>query len=242
MNPPKLSASATRKYSEALSVVVPVLNEAGSIVPFLQSIRTCLRSAEIIVVDGGSDDNTASLAAAHCDRVVTAARGRAMQLNAGAKQASGAVLCFLHADSLLPPGAGDLICNALGSPPSGWGRFDVRLSGRHPMLRIIERMMNWRSRLTGVATGDQAMFMSRDLFDQVGGFPEIALMEDIEMSRRLKRYRRPRCLPQTVLTSSRRWEKNGILRTIVLMWKLRLMYFLGVDPARLARNYYGHGV
>jgi len=240
---PGSNAPARHEIPVTLSIVVPVLNESDSIVYFLQSVRrTCARSTEIIVVDGGSNDGTATRAAAFCDRVITTAKGRAIQLNAGAKQASGTIVCFLHADSSLPPEAGNLMCDALGSPATGWGRFDVRLSGRHPMLRVIERLMNWRSRLTGIATGDQAMFMSRALFDEVGGFPEIALMEDIAMSDRLKRHSAPRCLSQAVLTSSRRWEKHGILRTIVLMWKLRLLYFLGVDPARLARYYYGHGV
>lgn len=243
MSSPISNAPARNEVSETLSIVVPVLNESDSIVYFLQSVRsTCARSTEIIVVDGGSNDGTATLAAAFCDRVITTAKGRAIQLNAGAKRASGTIVCFLHADSSLPPGAVNLMCDALGSPANGWGRFDVRLSGRHPMLRVIERLMNWRSRLTGIATGDQAIFMSRALFNEVGGFPEIALMEDIAMSDRLKRHSPPRCLSQAVLTSSRRWEKNGMLRTIVLMWKLRLLYFLGVDPARLARYYYGHGV
>lgn len=243
MNPPNPPATGRQRQRDAISIVVPVLNEANTIVSFLQSVRgTCPTATEIIVVDGGSDDGTATLATALCDRVVTSAKGRAIQLNAGAKQASGTVVCFLHADSSLPSQAGNLMRDALGSPANGWGRFDVRLSGRHPMLRVIERLMNWRSRLTGIATGDQAMFISRELFDKVGGFPEIALMEDIAMSRRLRRHSAPHCLPQAVITSSRRWEKNGILRTVVLMWKLRLLYFLGIDPARLAKQYYGHGV
>ena len=222
-----------------ISIIVPVLDEANAIVSFLQSVHnTCPTATEIIVVDGGSHDGTASLAAPHCDHVVASAKGRAIQLNAGARLASGTILCFLHADSLLPPHAGDLIRRTLGNPASGWGRFDVRLSGKHPMLRVIERLMNWRSRLTGIATGDQAMFMSRELFDKVGGFPEIALMEDIAMSRRLKAHNAPLCLPYTVVTSSRRWERDGIARTIVLMWKLRLLYFLGADPTSLAKRYY----
>lgn len=231
------------RQPETISIIVPVLNEATTIVSFLQSIRhTCALATEVIVVDGGSSDGTATLAAAHCDRLVTSAKGRAVQMNAGAKLASGTILCFLHADSALPPQAGNLMRDALGNPASGWGRFDARLSGTHPMLRVIERLMNWRSRLTGIATGDQAMFMTRELFDKVEGFPEIALMEDIAMSRKLNSHTPPLCLPQAVVTSSRRWEKNGILRTIVLMWKLRLLYFFGVDPARLAKRYYRHGV
>lgn len=227
------------RQPDTISIVVPVLDEANTIVSFLQSVRrACQPAMEIIVVDGGSRDGTATLAADHCDHIVVAAKGRAVQMNAGAKLASGKILCFLHADSLLPPHAGRLMREALGGAASGWGRFDVRLSGRHRVLRVVERLMNWRSRLTGIATGDQTMFMTRDLFDKVGGFPEIALMEDIAMSRKLKAQSPPRCLPDVVVTSSRRWEKNGILRTVVLMWRLRLLYFFGADPARLARRYY----
>jgi rSAM/selenodomain-associated transferase 2 len=233
----------TDRQPATISVVVPVLNEASSIVSFLHSVRNaCQHATEIIVVDGGSNDSTPVLAAAHCDHLAVSAKGRAVQMNVGAMAASGTILCFLHADSLLPPHAGDLMRDALARATSGWGRFDVRLSGRHPMLRVIERLMNWRSRLTGIATGDQALFMTRAVFEKVGGFPGIALMEDIAMSRKLKSCGPPACLPQPVVTSSRRWEENGILRTILLMWKLRLLYYLGADPARLAKRYNGHGV
>ncbi|MGD8788419.1 MAG: TIGR04283 family arsenosugar biosynthesis glycosyltransferase [Burkholderiales bacterium] len=226
-----------------LSIIVPALNEAGSIVSFLQSVReACNQPAEIIVADGGSDDATAALASTFCDRVVTSARGRAIQMNAGANVATGTILCFVHADSSLPPHADKHIRDALASGASKWGRFDVRLSGNAPALRIVERMMNWRSRLSGIATGDQAMFMTRTVFDKVGGYPDIALMEDVAMSRLLIAYSRPACLRQRLVTSSRRWEQQGILRTILLMWKLRLLYFLGADPARLAQSYYGRDI
>ncbi|MEI2783937.1 MAG: TIGR04283 family arsenosugar biosynthesis glycosyltransferase [Candidatus Competibacter sp.] len=159
-------------------------------------------------------------------------------MNAGARQANGDILWFLHADSLPPPDALSLIRAALAGRERGWGRFDVRLSGRRPSLRMVEFSMNLRSRLTGIATGDQGIFVRRDLFERIGGYPPIALMEDIALSRTLKRYGRPVCLRQRVLTSSRRWERDGIARTVLLMWRLRLAYFLGADPDRLARIYY----
>jgi rSAM/selenodomain-associated transferase 2 len=216
-----------------LSIIVPALNEAGSIVSFLKSVReACNQPTEIIVVDGGSDDATTALASAFCDRVVVSAKGRAIQM----------ILCFVHADSSLPPRADEHIRDALAPGTNKWGRFDVRLSGSAPALRMVENTMNWRSRMTGIATGDQAMFMTRSVFDKVGGFPEIALMEDIAMSRLLISHSRPACLRQRLVTSSRRWEQHGILRTILSMWKLRLLYFLGADPARLARSYYGREV
>ncbi|UCH49923.1 MAG: TIGR04283 family arsenosugar biosynthesis glycosyltransferase [Betaproteobacteria bacterium] len=226
-----------------LSFIVPVLNEADSIECFLQTLRACCgQQCEIIVVDGGSNDATTTLATPYCDQVIVSARGRAMQMNAGARCSSGALLCFVHADSTLPPAADQNIRAALGNGGRQWGRFDVRLSGRHPLLRIVERLMNWRSRLTGIATGDQALFMTRELFESAGGFPEIALMEDIAMSRKLKSLGPPACLSKKLIASARRWEQNGVMRTIVLMWKLRLLYFLGADPARLAQRYYGRGV
>ncbi len=237
------SRTARANAVPLLSFVVPVLNEAEGIEHFLQSLRaSCERRCEIIVVDGGSKDATTTLAKAQCDRVVSATKGRAAQMNAGARAAAGTLLCFLHADTLLPPYADRTIHRSLGNDAWSWGRFDVRLSGQHPLLRVVERLMNWRSRLTGIATGDQALFMTRELFETVGGFPEIELMEDIAMSRKLKSYHRPVCVSRRLITSSRRWEENGVLRTILLMWKLRLLYFLGADPGRLARSYYRRGV
>lgn len=184
------------------------------------------RGHEVIVVDGGSDDGTAALAEGLCDRVLTAPRGRAAQMNAGAREAKGDVLVFLHADTRLPEDF------SLGSHV--WGRFDVEIDGRHPLLKVVAWSMNLRSRLTGIATGDQAIFVRRDAFP---GFPEIALMEDVALSKLLKRRGAPACLRQRVVTSGRRWESRGVLRTIGLMWRLRLLYFLGVSPERLARRY-----
>ena len=222
----------------SLSIIIPALNEADHITATLDSLQPLRqRGVEVIVVDGGSSDNTAQLAAERADRVITSARGRALQLNAGAAAARGEILCFLHADSILPDSADGLIVGELSRSRRSWGRFDVTIAGTHPMLRVIARMMNWRSRLTGIATGDQGLFMTRSLFEAAGRFPEIALMEDIALTRQLKRYGAPLCIAHRMTTSGRRWEKHGVWRTILLMWRLRLAYFLGADPDRLARQY-----
>lgn len=220
-----------------LTIIVPVLDEAAGITGQLQALQPLrVRGAEVIVVDGGSTDGTQALAAPFADRVVSATRGRAVQSNAGARCASGDTLLFLHADTRLPVDADRLIAAALSSTRT-WGRFDVRIAGLHPMLRVVAAMMNLRSRLTGIATGDQGMFMTRAAFERCGGFPTIALMEDITLSRALLRLSRPACLRERVITSGRRWERQGVWRTIALMWRMRLAYFLGADPARLATRY-----
>jgi rSAM/selenodomain-associated transferase 2 len=191
------------------------------------------------VVDGGSNDATRDIAAPLADRVVESPRGRALQMNAGARASSGTVLLFLHADTILPESAASAISRALQQGDRGWGRFDVRIDGEHPLLPVVAFFMNLRSRLTGIATGDQAIFVRRGAFEQVGGFPSIPLMEDVAISKALKRLSRPACLRERVVTSGRRWEKRGTLRTILLMWRLRLAYALGTDPARLAQRYDG---
>jgi rSAM/selenodomain-associated transferase 2 len=218
-----------------LSIVIPCLNEAASIVQCLQALAGLRRRGhEVIVVDGGSDDGTAQAARTLCDRLIPAPRGRALQMNAGAREAGGDVLVFLHADTILPSAAAEQIARA--SQVSVWGRFDVVIEGQHPLLGMVARAMNLRSRLTGIATGDQAIFVRRDAF---AGFPEIPLMEDIAFSRIMKRRGRPACLAGPAVTSGRHWEKRGVLRTIFLMWRLRLLYFLGARPADLARLYRG---
>lgn len=220
-----------------LSLILPVLDEAATLpaqLARLQDLRR--RGAELLVVDGGSADATPVLARPLVDRLITAPRGRAAQMNAGAGAARGQVLLFLHADTTLPPAADALIDAAIAAG-AAWGRFDVRIDAHHPLLRLVERMMNWRSRLSGIATGDQAIFVRHDIFTRLGGFPELPLMEDIAFSKLLKRIARPACLRAQVLTSGRRWEKHGVLRTIVLMWSLRASYFLGADPQRLAVRY-----
>jgi rSAM/selenodomain-associated transferase 2 len=221
-----------------IAIILPVLNEEAHIAACLRALQPLRGDGELIVADGGSRDRTAALAEPLADRVIVAPRGRAAQMNAGARQAGGEILWFLHADSLPPPGAAELIRAALADPNRHWGRFDVRLSGRQPALRVVESLMNLRSRLTGIATGDQGIFVRRQTFERVGGYPAIALMEDIALSRLLKRQSRPACLRQRLRTSSRRWERDGIARTILLMWWLRLAWFLGADPDRLAGIYY----
>jgi rSAM/selenodomain-associated transferase 2 len=225
-----------------ISIIVPALNEAAGIEAALVPLQP-LRAAghEVMVVDGGSADGTDELAAPLADRVIASDRGRARQMNAGAAVASGDVLLFLHADTVLPVDAERVVLDGLAETGRGWGRFDVRLSGRHPLLRLGSRWISSRSRLTGVATGDQAIFVRRQLFDEVGGFPDIPLMEDVALTKALRRLGRPLCIREPVVTSSRRWEERGILRTMVLMNRLRLEYFLGADPARLAERYHGRG-
>lgn len=228
--------------SPGLSIIVPALNEAAEIVSFLEPLQPLRREGvELILADGGSRDDTVALAAPLVDRSLTAPRGRASQMNAGASGAQGEVLLFLHADCRLPDGAKNLILEGLRETGRSWGRFDVRLSGAQPLLRAIELLMNLRSRLTGIATGDQAMFMTRRAYRAAGEFPAIALMEDVAMSARLKRAGKPLCLKARVTSSSRRWERSGIVCTVLLMWRLRLGYFLGADPKRLARIYYREG-
>jgi len=219
-----------------LSIIVPALDEAPQIVAALEALAPLRASGhEVIVVDGGSADGTAALAAGLADRVLQAPRGRARQMNAGAAIASGDALVFLHADTRLPADAAPLVLAALAR--RGWGRFDVRIEGSSPLLAIVAFCMNWRSRLSGIATGDQAMFVRREVFAAAGGFSDIPLMEDVALSARLNRISPPACLPQRAVTSGRRWERRGVLRTIVLMWRLRLAYFLGARPEDLARRY-----
>lgn len=220
-----------------LSIVVPTLDEAASIEATLAAAKPAReKGAEVIVADGGSGDGTRSLAASLADRVIEAPRGRAAQMNAGARAASGDVLLFLHADTLLPPEAHDELAACLIAGRE-WGRFDVSIAGSDPLLSVVAMLMNARSRWSGVATGDQAMFATRAAFEAVGGFPQIPLMEDVALSKALRERSRPACLASRVVTSGRRWERGGTLRTIVLMWRLRLAYALGADPHRLARRY-----
>jgi len=219
--------------AQRLSVIVPALNEAARIRGALEALAPLRRRGhEVILADGGSADGTPQLASGLCDRVVASAPGRGVQMNAGARVASGEVLLFLHADSFLPPGGEEAIFNAIKNHL--WGRFDVEIEGRHRLLGVIAWAMNLRSRLTGIATGDQAIFVRREAFP---GFPEIALLEDVAFSKAMKRRGPPACLRPRVRTSGRRWEARGVLRTIFLMWRLRLMYFLGERPERLARLY-----
>lgn len=220
-----------------LSIVVPVLNEAAGVSAALQALAAYRqRGVEVIVVDGGSSDGTPALARPLADQVLDSPRGRARQMNTGAAQAQADVLLFLHADTQLPKAADQLVAAALAAG-AHWGRFDVHISGQPHMLRLVAALMNLRSRCTGIATGDQALFVRRAAFEQVQGFPDQPLMEDIELSRRLRRLSAPACLRQRVTTSGRRWEQHGVWRTIVLMWRLRWRYWRGESAATLARDY-----
>lgn len=221
-----------------ISIIIPALNEAATLPATLAPLQPLrARGHEVVVVDGGSVDGTPEIARPMADRVIASPRGRAAQQNAGAAAATGDVLLFLHADTLLPPDADRLVLDGLEVSGWGWGRFDVRLSGTAPLLRVVERMIGLRSRATGIATGDQAIFVRADGFRRAGGFPPIPLMEDVALSTALKRLGPPLCLRERVITSSRRWEERGIARTILLMWRLRLAYALGADPTRLAERY-----
>jgi rSAM/selenodomain-associated transferase 2 len=220
-----------------LSIVIPTLDEAEGIEAHLAALKHLrARGAEVVVVDGGSRDGTPERARPLADKVIAAPRGRAAQMNAGAEAAGGDVLLFLHADTRLPPDADRLVEDALGGGRD-WGRFDVRIEGRHPLLRVVAQTMNLRSRLTGIATGDQGIFVRREAFRAVGGYADIPLMEDIVLARALRRRSRPACLSALVTTSGRRWEERGVLRTILAMWRLRAAFFLGADPRRLALAY-----
>lgn len=233
----------------ALSIVMPVLNEAAGLPAALQALAALRqRGVQLVVVDGGSTDATMALALAATgpcgsdsaksavDATITAPRGRASQMNAGARMAGADALLFLHADTQLPPDADVAVLGALNAG-ADWGRFDVRISGRPLMLRVVAALMNVRSRATGIATGDQALFVRRKVFDAVQGFPDQPLMEDIELSRRLRRLSPPACLRARVTTSGRRWEQHGVWRTIWLMWRLRWRYWRGEPASTLARAY-----
>lgn len=218
------------------SIIIPALNEEKIIPSCLARLQPLRTGCEIIIADGGSADNTAALASAYADQIVSSEQGRALQMNAGASRATGDVLLFLHVDTVLPENALQLIEQQISSSRP-WGRFNIRLSGSHFMFRIIAQMMNWRSALTGIATGDQVIFVTKEAFKAAGQFPEISLMEDIALSKLLNVISPPICLKAKVTSSSRRWEHNGIFQTIVLMWVIRLLYFLGADPDVLTELY-----
>jgi rSAM/selenodomain-associated transferase 2 len=222
-----------------LAIVIPALNEAENLAELLPDLARGCPAAEIVVVDGGSRDASAAVVARRPGpRLLAGARGRALQMNLGARAAGGDALLFLHADTRLPDGAAGAIEEALAEPGVVGGRFDVRFDSPRPIFRMIAWFMNARSRASGICTGDQAIFVRRADFEAVGGYPEIPLMEDIELCRRLKGRGQLRALRLRVTTSARKWEREGPLRTIGLMWVLRLLHFFGVAPARLHRWYY----
>ncbi len=220
-----------------LSIVIPTLNEANQIEECLNKLQTLRQLGhEVIIVDGNSDDNTVSLASPLCDRVIQSEKSRSIQMNTGAAAASGQCIIFLHADTVLPEDIPSLFLR-INNIENVWGHFDIKLSGHARLFRIIEKCMNIRSRLSSIATGDQVIFVGKDLFSKVNGFPEIALMEDIAISRLLINISKPICLSEKVVSSSRRWEKNGIIKTIIKMWILRLLYYFHYDTNRLAKFY-----
>lgn len=221
-----------------VSIIIPALNEAAGITDTLQDLAPFRAGGhEIILVDGGSSDETRALAAPLVDLALQTEPGRACQMNLGARHASGDLLWFVHADTRIPIAAPSVLAAFSRQDPC-WGFFQIRLSGRHPLLRLVERLMNWRSRLSRVGTGDQGIFVSRALFEQIGGYPRIPLMEDIALSKALRRMGYPTCPKLKLVAASRRWEQKGVIRTILLMWRLRLAYFLGVSPEQLVKRYY----
>lgn len=220
-----------------LSIIVPTLNEASQIEQHLSNLQILRQLGhEVIVVDGGSIDDTVSLVSSLCDQVCQSQPSRSIQMNCGANAAVGECLVFLHADTVLPDNILKYFSN-INNIKDKWGRFDISLSGRNWLFRVIEVCMNSRSRFTGIVTGDQVMFIGKELFYRVGGYPEIALMEDIAISRLLIKFSKPICIRKKVLSSSRRWEKNGIVKTIIKMWVLRLLYFFRYDTTKLAKLY-----
>ena len=224
-----------------LSIIIPTYNEENNIESTINNIEQLSGNSqlEIIIADGGSTDNTVNIVRSHKCQVINSKKGRGTQLNAGASTAKGDILLFLHADTLLPENFVVYINNSLHNKNTNglWGRFDVKLSGKHFLFRVIEKMISLRSKITGIATGDQAIFVGREIFLTIGGYKDIPIMEDVELSKRLKKISSPICLKNYVITSSRRWEDNGVIRTILLMWLLRLLYFLGVNPFTLKRFY-----
>jgi rSAM/selenodomain-associated transferase 2 len=221
-----------------ISIIIPVLNEAESIGVLLQQLTTAFsRQVEFIVVDGGSNDHTLAIVSQYKVRVIETKRGRAKQMNVGAAVASGEILLFLHGDTRFSEVIDEFELKQAILSGCQWGFFKVKLSGQHWIYRVIEVLINLRSRLSSIATGDQCIFVVRDLFEKLKGFKDIPLMEDIELSSRLKRQSKPHLIKQAVITSSRRWETNGIIATILLMWRLRFLYFIGVSPEKLAKSY-----
>ncbi|TVP59951.1 MAG: glycosyltransferase [Halomonadaceae bacterium] len=219
------------------SVVIPLLNEAGNIARTLAPLQAWrIAGHEVILADGGSTDGTAEAARGLYDHWLDAPRGRARQMNAGAALARGEVLVFLHGDTLVPADALEKL-QAFRNSEALWGRFNVRLTGQRPLFRLISVLINTRSRLTGICTGDQTLFLRHSLFRELQGFADLPLMEDVELCRRLKTRGRPWCITSAVLTDSRRWQQRGAWRTIVLMWRLRWEYWRGVPPAELAQRY-----
>ena len=219
-----------------ISIIIPVLNEQKGIDFFLKHLQKFRPNCQLIIVDGGSDDNTVELARPYVDKVLQSPTGRAQQMNRGAKEAVAPILLFLHADTFLPDDAVIQIKQAIARQYR-WGRFDIKLMSSHPALTIIAYFMNWRSKLTGIVTGDQAIFVEKDFFETSGAYPDIALMEDVALSKKLNKVAKPCSITSKVSSSARRWLQFGIVKMTLLMWWLRLRYFLGSSPSSLAQLY-----
>lgn len=236
-----MASNPTLNSECTLTVIMPVLNEAGGMAVALAALAPIINNgAQVIVADGGSTDATVMIAEENHSpaiKVIRTSKGRALQMNAGAAHSAGKVLVFLHVDTVLPPNADALVQGALASGVHVWGRFDVRIEGQSKWLPVVSALMNLRSRLTGIATGDQAIFMTHAAFTVLRGYAVQPLMEDVDMSQRLLHLSRPACLPQKAVTSGRRWDTRGAWRTIVLMWRLRFAYWRGTPPERLAQLY-----
>ncbi len=221
-----------------LSIVIPVLNEAEEIYPCLRRLQALRKQGvQVIVVDGGSDDDTIAVATPLADQVISCEKGRARQMNAGAALADRDWLLFLHADTRLPVNLPDIMV-VWSFTPSVWGYFAITVRGATPLLRVVQWFMNRRSFLTGIGTGDQCQYVKREVFEQIGGFADIPLMEDIELSKQLKKKSRPLFVNAKAETSGRKWQREGIWPTIFLMWRLRLAYFFGASPTELEQRYY----
>ncbi len=228
-------------HSLRLSIVIPCLNEADNILNTLNALQPARkRGCEIILSDGGSTDNTLSIAKKNVDKIIHSKAGRAIQMNNGAEKSNGDIICFLHADTITPDNVDKIILSALDRSNKQWGFFKIKLNHKHFIFRIIEWFINTRSSLSKVATGDQGIFITKTTFNKLSGFANIALMEDIELTKRLKKISSPIVIKQVLLTSSRRWEKHGIVNTVFLMWQLRLRYFFGASPLSLAKKYQMH--
>lgn len=219
-----------------ISIIIPALNEEKSIKALLQQLQIYRQQGhEVIVVDAGSHDETVSISSSLADKVITSDVGRARQMNKGVAESKNDVLWFLHADTSISENVIETIQESLNK--YDWGRFNIKLSGSHLLFRIIEKMINVRSCFSGIATGDQGVFVKRKIFESIGGYPEIPLMEDVALSKKLKSISQPICIKEALTTSSRRWEKNGIIKTVLLMWYLRFLYWMGVNPNKLAKLY-----
>lgn len=227
-----------------ISIIIPILNEEKNLPQLVSTLsKLTPQPNNIVIVDGGSDDDSVAVAQNSGLTIITAERGRASQQNTGAEYAIKTyqpdLLLFLHADTQLPKNGLTLISEHFSDKDNHkfWGRFDVQLDSTHWLLKLVSFMINWRSRITGIATGDQAIFINANLFEQVNGFANIPLMEDVEICKRLRRLTKPICIKEKAITSARRWEKHGRVKTIVLMWRLRFEYWLGVSPDKLAVDY-----